>query len=285
MSSGVEVSVGTAVDPPAVRALVEAAATADGVSALSEPFLLRLRHGGGTHVTAADGTTLVGYAQLADGEAELVVHPGWRRRGIGRAVLDAVLGEVGPGELRMWAHGDHPSATALGHPAGLARYRVLWQFRRDLADEPAPALPDGVRLRTFVPGADEDAWLRVNARAFADHPDQGRWTRDDLAMRAAEPWFDPAGFLLAVDADDRILGFHWTKTHSDTLGEVYVLGIDPDAQGGGLGAALTSAGLRHLRSRGMRQVMLYVDEDNPRAVALYRKLGFIQWRTDAAFRR
>jgi mycothiol synthase len=286
VTSGVEVTVDRTVDAGAVLALVDAAGTADGVSALSEPFLLRLRHGGGVHVTAADGPTLVGYAQLHGGEAELVVHPAWRRRGIGRAVLAAVLGEAGSGGLRMWAHGDHPSATALGHPAGLLRYRVLWQFRRDLAGElAAPALPDGVRLRAFVPGRDEDAWLRVNARAFADHPDQGRWTREDLALRQAEPWFDPAGFLLAVDPADRILGFHWTKTHSDTLGEVYVLGIDPGAQGGGLGAALTAAGLRHLASRGLRQVMLYVDEDNPRAVALYRKLGFVQWVTDAAFRR
>lgn len=282
-------TVGRTVDAAAVRALVDAAATADGVSALSEPFLLRLRHGGGLHVTAVDGTTLVGYAQLHGGEAELVVHPAWRHRGTGRAVLDAVLGAAGSGGLRMWAHGDHPSATALGHPAGLVRYRVLWQLRRDLTDDragglAAPALPDGVRLRAFVPGRDEDAWLRVNARAFAGHPDQGRWTRDDLAVREAEPWFDPAGFLLAVDPADRILGFHWTKTHSDTLGEVYVLGIDPGAQGGGLGAALAAAGLRHLRSRGRTQVMLYVDEDNPRAVALYRKLGFVQWVTDAAFR-
>lgn len=294
------------VDADTLRELVDTAATADGVSPLSEPFQLRLRHGGGIHVTAlatshpgggrgqggdrivggATSERLVGYAQLYDGEAELVVHPAYRHRGVGRALLGGVLDRVGPGTLRMWAHGDHPSATALGTPAGLERYRVLWRFQRDAA-RPLPEypLPAGLRVRSFVPGADEDAWLRVNARAFADHPDQGRWTRQDLALREAESWFDPAGFLLAVDEADRIAGFHWTKIHPGRLGEVYVLGIDPDAQAGGLGKALTLAGLRHLHAAGVTRVMLYVDEDNPHAVALYRKLGFVQWVTDVAFRR
>lgn len=271
-----------------VLELVAAAETTDGASPLSEAFLLRLRHGGGWHVTASDARELVGYAQLHDGEAELVVVPTRRHAGIGRALLDAVLAEAGETPLSLWAHGDHPSATALTEPAGFQRSRVLWQFRRRLPDPvPEPTLPPGVRIRPFVPGADEDAWLRVNARAFADHPDQGRLTAHDLALREAEPWFDPAGFLLAVDADDRIVGFHWTKVHpgEPPLGEVYVLGIDPASQGGGLGSALTTAGLAHLYQRGLRRILLYVDEDNPRAVALYRRQGFQQWVTDVAFHR
>lgn len=274
-----------------VAELTGAAGIADGVSPLSEPFELRLRYGGpdALHLLARAGTMLVGYAQLHDDEAELVVHPAYRRRGVGRALLSAVL-SAAPDALRMWAHGDHPSATALGHPAEMRRYRVLWQFRRDLAEPvPEPVWPAGVRVRPFEPGVDEDAWLRVNARAFADHPEQGRWTRDDLLLREREPWFDPAGFLLAEDDTGALVGFHWTKVHDEgprPVGEVYVLGIDPSAQGGGLGAALTAAGLRYLRDgRGLDAVLLYVDEDNPRAVALYRKLGFTQWVTDVAFHR
>ncbi|MGA8117886.1 MAG: mycothiol synthase [Actinocatenispora sp.] len=289
---------GSEPDAAEVIALAEAAAAADGVAPLSEAFLLRLRHGGSDadHVVARDGGTLVGYTQLdtTGPEAELVVHPGHRHRGVGRALLTALLERVdatgaGPEPLRMWAHGDHPSATALGYPFGFRRFRVLWQLRRGLTgpvDE--PRLPAGVRLRAYRPGADDEAWLRVNARAFADHPDQGRWRLDDLRTRQREPWFDPAGFLVAEDDAGRMLGFHWTKVHDEgsaPVGEVYVLGIDPDAQGGGLGAALTAAGLRHLRDRGLRQVMLYVDEDNPRAVALYRRTGFVPWVTDVAFRR
>ena len=276
-----------------VLELADVAGVADGVAPLSEPFELRVRHGGTDvlHLLGRAGDVLVGYAQLAGGEAELVVHPAYRRRGFGRVLLRRLVEAAGTdAPLSMWAHGDHPSATALGWPAGFRRYRVLWQLRRDLAGPlPESPVPDGVRIRGFEPGNDEDAWLHLNARAFADHPDQGRWTREDLLLREAESWFDPAGFLLAEDATGRLVGFHWTKVHDEgtrQVGEVYVLGIDPDAQGGGLGAALTAAGLHYLReARGLDQVLLYVDEDNPRAVALYRKLGFTQWVTDVAFHR
>jgi mycothiol synthase len=229
--------------------------------------------------------SLAGYAQvdLAAGSAELVVHPVLRRHGIGGELLAAVLDA---GARRIWAHGDHPGARALAAREGLRRDRVLWQFRRPLT-EPVPdvPLPDGVRLRAFRPGADDAAWLAVNARAFATHPEQGRWTAADLAARMAEPWFDPDGFLLAVDADDRLLGFHWTKTHPGGLGEVYVLGVDPAGHRGGLGKALTVAGLRYLAGLGLHTVLLYVDESNPAAVALYRRLGFSTYATDVMYAR
>ncbi|PWU58360.1 mycothiol synthase, partial [Micromonospora globispora] len=186
--------------------------------------------------------------------------------------------------LRAWAHGDHPSAAALAVDLGFTRARVLWQLRRPLTGALAePRLPDGVELRAFRPGEDDDAWLALNARAFGQHPEQGRWTPADLRVRLTEPWFDPAGFLLAVEsATGRLLGFHWTKVHerpgSARIGEVYVLGVDPSAHGGGLGKALTSAGLAYLRDRrGLDRVMLYVDESNTSAVALYERLGFARW--------
>jgi mycothiol synthase len=96
---------------------------------------------------------------------------------------------------------------------------------------------------------------------------------DELAERMAEPWFDPAGLLVAADGE-RLLGFHWTKRHSATLGEVYVVGIDPASQGLGLGKVLVDAGLRHLRDGGADDVLLYVESDNVPAVRLYEGLGF-----------
>jgi mycothiol synthase len=186
---------------------------------------------------------------------------------------------------------------------GFERWRVLWQMRRSLfAPVPEPTVPDGVTIRPFRPGADDAAWVALNAAAFADHPDQGRWTVRDLHIRMKEPWFDPAGFLLAErDSDGELLGFHWTKIHGavrtvpapagavphphEPIGEVYVLGVAPAAHGTGLGTALTLAGLRHLRGQGLDQAMLYVDETNTRAVGLYQKLGFARWATDVCFRR
>ncbi len=288
-----------------VLALSQAAGDTDGALPLSEHVVLHLRHGGETqavHLLAHDaGGAVVGYAHVdttdavAGASAELVVHPQHRRRGAGRALAKAAIAvadERAGGRLRLWAHGDHPSASALAVSLGFDRTRVLLQLRRSLftpLDE--VALPDGVTLRAFRPGEDDAAWLAVNAAAFADHPEQGKWTLDDLHVRLREPWFDAEGFLLAFRGD-RLVGFHWTKIHGDLedhahvpLGEVYVLGVAPGAHGGGLGRALTLAGLWHLRSRGLAQVMLYVDEENRRAVALYQRLGFVRWANDVSFQR
>ena len=311
----------TSTDVRDVRALARAAGDADGAYPLSEHVALHLRHGGeapAMHLLArTDEGELVGYAHvdttdMVDGpSAELVVHPMHRRHGLGRALVQGAMavaderdpggGHLGSGRLRLWAHGDHPSANALALSLGFERARVLWQMRRSLyAPIAPPELPDGYLLRPFEPGKDDEAWVELNNRAFAEHPDQGRWTLRDLHVRMAEPWFDPKGFLL-VEADGRLLGFHWTKVHGEVharplpagahphahepIGEVYVLGVDPSQHGRGLGAALTLAGLRHLRDLGLDQAMLYVDEANERAVAMYTKLGFSRWSTDVSFRR
>jgi mycothiol synthase len=271
--------------------LLDAAAAADGVEPVSEAAALRLHHpGSGMHLLAHDSVgTLVGYAGLDQRverrTAEFAVHPGHRRQGVGGALLAALLDRV-PGPLWVWAHGEHPAALRLAQRGGLARRRELFQLRRGLADPIPPRdLPDGVVLRAVVLGEDEAAVVRVNDRAFAWHPEQSRWDTRELQVREAQPWFDPKGFLLAVDPDDRLLGFHWTKLHPDGLGEVYVLAVDPDAQGAGLGVALAVAGLAHLRERGASEAMLYVESDNTSAQRTYQKLGFAHHHTDVEFLR
>lgn len=271
--------------------MLAAAAAADGVDPISEAAVLRLQHPGpAAHLLVHDAAgDLIGYGGLdarADRPgAEFVVHPDHRRRGVGAAMLGALLDRVA-GELWIWAHGAHPGALRLAERAGLVRRRELLQLRRTLHDPvPSRPLPPGLILRRFVPGQDEPAVLRVNNRAFAWHPEQGRWHTGELEVRQSQPWFDPQGFLLAVDAEDRLHGFHWTKTHPGDLGEVYVIGVDPDSQGGGLGAALTAAGLAHLRERGLAEVMLYVESDNAAALRTYEKLGFREHHTDVEFLR
>ncbi|GAA3880379.1 mycothiol synthase [Saccharothrix violaceirubra] len=272
-----------------VEALLAAAKEADGVAAVGEAVHLRLRPGatGSRHLLAERDGVLVGYLHLdvvgdADGNkvAELAVHPEHRRRGVGTALVEAVLAE----RPRIWAHGGHPGAEALAAKLGFRKVRELLKLRRDLAGElPEARLPEGVTLRAFVPGRDEEAVVRVNAKAFSWHPEQGAMTEDDVRLKEAEPWFDAAGFLLAVDGDDRLLGFHWTKTHGARRGEVYVVGVDPDAQGGGLGKALTLAGLAHLRATGRDEVVLYVESDNAAALSVYTRLGFTRWDSDAQY--
>ncbi len=289
----------------AVLALLAEAARADGQQAVSEQGRLQLRGGereGVSHLLLSAGDELVGYAQLEDTDpveppaAELVVHPSHRGNGHGRALGSALLAASGK-RLRVWAHGGHSAARHLAQVLGLTLFRELRQMRRPLAglDLPDPVLPQGVRVRTFVPGRDDAAWLAVNAAAFAHHPEQGSLTQRDLDDRKAEPWFDPEGFFLAErghgdrggdgDGESRLVGFHWTKVHeAEQLGEVYVLGVSPDAQGGGLGRSLTTIGLRHLAGRGLPTAMLYVDADNKAAVSVYERLGFVTHETDLMYR-
>ncbi|MEU2994157.1 mycothiol synthase [Streptomyces griseoincarnatus] len=278
----------------AVLALLDEAARADGRQAVSEQGRLQLRGGereGVSHLLLTVGEELVGYAQLEDTDlveppaAELVVHPSYRGQGHGRALGTALLAASGK-RLRVWAHGGRSAARYLAQVLGLTLFRELRQMRRPLAglDLPGPVLPEDVTVRAFEPGRDDAAWLALNAAAFAHHPEQGSLTQRDLDDRKAEPWFDPAGFFLA-ESDGRLVGFHWTKVHAEEgLGEVYVLGVAPDAQGGGLGKALTTIGLRHLADQGLPTAMLYVDADNKAAVSVYERLGFVTHETDLMYR-
>ena len=258
-----------------LRQIADIAAEAeagDGAAPLDEATWLALRHRGDELRAWVEAD---GFALLVEHDLSLVVRPSARRRGIGARLLREALTEP-PDDgapLQAWSHTDHPGAARLAQAHGFAKVRELWVMRRP-SSLPAGevVVPDGVTIRTYRRG-DEDELLRVNAAAFASHPEQGAMTRDDLAERMAEPWFDPTGLLVAGRGRE-VLGFHWTKQHSATHGEVYVVGIDPAAQGTGLGRALTRAGLTHLADRGVKEVLLYVEADNQPAIRLYTSHGF-----------
>ncbi|MCX8453186.1 mycothiol synthase [Paenarthrobacter ureafaciens] len=286
-----------------------AAAESDGNPPLSEQTLVTLRGSdGGEHrvlslalyapdedsdpATAEDlaGIAVVIESQDGSGVLELAVHPSYRNRGVAGRLLAALQEKRGFDGLTAWSHGNHEAAAELASRFGYGPVRELRKMRlmSSASSLPDAALPPGVTLRAFVPGQDEQAWLAANRAAFAHHPEQGSMTLADLKAREEEAWFDPEGFLLAVDADGTLLGYHWTKVHPKqgphpAIGEVYVVGVTPDAQGSGLGKALTVAGIRHLQEKGLHAVMLYVDADNEAAVALYRKLGFVRWDTDVMY--
>ncbi len=222
-----------------------------------------------------------GFALLRGHDLDLAVAPAVRRTGIGTALAEAALAEA-PRDVTAWSHADHPAAAALARRFGFKATRSLWVMSREAGPVEVPDVA-GVTIRGYR-DSDAEEVLRVNAAAFAHHPEQGSMDASNLADRMAEPWFDPAGLLVA-DASDKLLAFHWTKQHSDELGEVYVVAVDPAAQGRGLGRALTAAGLAHLASLGVRRIILYVESDNAPAIATYSRLGFTHASTHVQYAR
>jgi mycothiol synthase len=256
-----------------VRALADATQRQVGEPPLSDQALTHLSTSGARHLLVHEGARLTGYAQLYGTSLEMAGD-----ETAVAALLETL--EPLPAGTETWSHGKRSPVRVALEARGYRPVRRLHQLRSELRRSPAQRpLPSGVVVRPFVPGTDEQAWLAVNAAAFADFADQGSWTIDDLLARERESWFDPDGFLLA-DRDGTLLGFHWTKVHTAELGEVYVLGISPDAQGLGLGAALLERGLAYLAGRGCRTVQLYVDDANTGAMHLYEQAGFTRYDLD-----
>lgn len=291
-----------------VLALIAAAANHDGIPPIAEHIVLHLRHGGDkddrhlilTDEAGPENGKILGYAHLdltdivAGSSAELVVHPDYRGKGYGRALLNEISRITSP---RLWSHGDLENARNLALDQGFTRVRTVIQMRRSL-EIPFPPAPIDIEIRSFLPELDDKAWLQVNNQVFISHPEQGNWTLDDLHNRMKESWFDPSGFLLATE-DSKIMAFCWTKVHGahshthndepkhghDPIGEIYAMGVDPAHGGKGIGRALTIAGLRFLRFQGLNSAMLYVDAENVAAINLYKGLGFAEWGRDVLYKK
>lgn len=288
----------------AARSIIDAAAISDGGPPISDQSLIGAARGlrALIGVTEHPGGPLRGIGMLGGGELDLVVHPEFRGRGLGGAAFRALLAPATraqatanspaanspmPASTRLsaWVHGEQPAATHLLTAAGFAPKRTLLRLTLDPTLLPAAiadarALPAGTHERAFDPAspADAEAWVRVNARAFATHPEQGRLGLDDFAALRDEPWFDPHDLRLAIDAGGTVVGFTWVKVTRDPDAgvetELYVLGVDPDFAGSGLGAGLLGVTLARMAIHHPGRISLYVDGDNDRALALYLRAGF-----------
>ncbi len=279
-----------------VDALLADVERADGLRPLSDHMWIDLREGGregfaGLLAREPGHDHLVAYSQLSRGNGswlvDVVVHPHHRydMAALGPDLLAAALdlvGDEGGGHVHWWVYEPTPIHQTIAKGADLRAGRTVQQMRTPL---PIAAATHDVEVESFQPGRDEDEWLRVNNAAFADHPEQGGWTRDLLETRMAQPWFAPEHLLMHW-RDGELAGFCWTKLHDDTdpvLGEIYIIAVDPRVAGRGLGRALTAAGLGHLHHAGARVGMLYVDAGNARAQAVYRSLGFAPHHVQQAF--
>lgn len=280
--------------PRALSELIRRATAADGSPPFSDGVLVEFAGGTRELLWLGDAAALV-----AAGDAEFVVDPDARRQGQGARMLEALLGDT---DMLFWAHGDHPAARALAASHGLQPVRTLLHLeapvpsaprsflRSSGAAAPGQALnaepkadisAEGNGVRAYEP-TDADAWLALNARAFAHHPEQGGMTRADLDVITAEPWFDPRDFLLLWDGPE-LIGYSWLKVEGGE-GEFYAVGVSPDRRGEGLGTSAVRAGLARLASRGIRTAHLYVEGDNAPALALYEGFGFTRRSIDVQYR-
>jgi len=311
--------------PEALTGLIGRARAADGQPPFSDQSLVEAGRGERALLVSESGSVLVGAAIVGPDEFELVIDPDARGAGEGAALVSRVLAEH-PAATFAWAHGDHPASRALAARFGFEPVRTLLQLRAEvplpeeaggrlevkaqlsgslrdalrapqgadrdsLPEERAPRASRREHPQATVPFRPEDddaAWLALNARAFAAHPEQGGLTQRDLDDRKAEPWFDPGDFLILRDGE-HMIGFCWLKVEEadghEQVGEFYAVGIDPDRQGEGLGRVLMDAGFARLAERGIRTAALYVEADNEPALALYRRYGFAQHTIDVRYRR
>jgi len=285
-------------DISAVVSLVRAAEVVDGHPPLGEHQWIDLVQGGragfaGFVARSPGSIRLLGYAQLSRGNdswaVEYVVHPAARARedGIAEDLLRAALAEIaeeGGGHVHLWVPKPTPDVDDITRAVGLRRGRGLDQMRRALPLGEEFADSPRLHVRPFRLGQDEDAWLALNNRAFDSHPEQGAWDRKTIEERSRQPWFDPDDFLL-YEREERLVAFCWTKIHEDeeSLGEIYVIAVDPAEHGHGLGRALLLTGLDHLAGRNIATAMLYVDVDQRAAHHLYESIGFTVDHRDQAY--
>jgi mycothiol synthase len=281
--------------------LLDAAAVSDGHEPVGEHKFLRLQRGEdlATAILAFEDGALAGYAHAVTyGEGaerrtscELVVDPQLRRRGVGRTLLShAIRTAQGKGarQLDLWAYNDTGASQQMAGQFGFTPARHLLHLHRHMRSAPVPQHVTGATLRPARPGVDDEAWLTLNNRIFAGHPENGRWTLDDLRARMAQPWFNAEDVLL-LEMDGALAGFCWLKIEDrpqeGRVGEIYVIGAAPEYQGRGLGRYLLASALGRLRAREATTAAIYVDQTNEAAVGLYTSHGFHYHHVDVCYTR
>ena len=285
----------------AVLKLIADTTAFDNTPPIAEHILLHLRHGGDkadSHLLVEQDNQVIGYAHLdqtdlgAGPSVELVVDPKFRRAGVERQLLSKAI-EICGKQLRLWIHGNQPEVIELATSFGFEKIRTVLQMSRSLTGiQQLPNLGKEVGedfvIRSFIQGIDNNAWLSLNNKVFEDHTEQGNWKLSDLNIRLKEEWFDEKGFLIA-EVNNKIIGSAWTKIHRSNsivieeeridhkyqaVGEIYITSIDPKYQGNHLGRALTIVSMNYLYHKGLKNVLLYVDQKNIKALNLYKSLGF-----------
>lgn len=282
----------TAEDQRAIVQLAAAAEAQDAVPPFSEQPLLDLASARDTQrqavVRLESEGTVIGAALIdtVGASVEFATHPHHRGKGVGADLLRAVREVLPNREFAVWAHGDFPAAKSFASAHGGRVERTLLLLGRSLSDldqEAAPERPD-IALKPFEPGTDDAELLRINSAAFSWHPEQGRFSQEELDQRKAAPWFN-AKYLRMALLDGQPSAFVWVKppVGSQEAAELYVLGVHPDAQGRGIGQFLTREALEIAKVTGARRMILWTEKTNVAALRTYEATGFSEDLRDVQY--
>ncbi len=309
-------------DVPAMYAVAEAVRSGDGEV---EPLSLEGMRAHYAHLERCDPATdiavieidgrVVGYgrAEWADTndhqryyDMTCYLHPGVRRRGIGRALLawaerrstDIAAGHAaaGNGLDRPWwftafrFDGDRGADVLLRRRGYEAFRRFHSMVRPDLDDIPEWSMPAGIEIRP-IPD-DRDAMRRVflaDGEAFRDHFGWVDDSEEAFLSFVEDPSTDPALWLVAFDGDaiasGVLNGIHTLEdgTRQGWLDSVFTR--RPWRQRG-LARALIVRSLVLLREQGLDAAYLGVDSENPnQALGLYESAGFRVASSSTAYRK
>jgi mycothiol synthase len=224
---------------------------------------------------------------LADVVDESCVHPSARGLGLGSNLLDLAEGWARDrGLARIQMHVVNDDGRRLAEDRGHQLVRYFWRMEIDLAAEPLePAQPDGLTIRSYRPGDDNEALYVAHQQAFAEHWEFTPEPLEEwLKWRLERGDYHPELWRLASDGDE-IAGaaLCFGERH---LGWVLDLFVGPRWRRRGLGLALLESGFRALWRRGHTHVGLEVDSENETgATRLYERAGMHVTRRYATYEK
>jgi mycothiol synthase len=222
------------------------------------------------------------------------VRPGWRRRGLGTALLRENLrraderarrhGDPRPGgrpEVRSLIATTEPDAAAILSAVGLVPIRWSFLMRRPTLDDiPDAAVPEGLEFRPVEPDQHR-AILLADDEAFRDHWEPRDFTESSMKALLDKDELDTSLWVVAWDGDEvagSAQGWIWPAENEQLgvqRGWLESISVRRPWRRRGLARAMTVEALRRLKAVGTEDAMLGVDADNPTgALGLYESLGF-----------
>ncbi len=213
------------------------------------------------------------------------IHPGHRRRGLATKLLGCATNRAK--ELRAKVAHVNMMEENIVAKRVLPRLdfnlvRRFLELRLDIADVHWSGINQAVLEYRYLQRGEEDKLTQIQNRAFA-----GTWgynpnTVEEIIYRTNLSTCSPEDIVLIYERD-KVVGYCWTEiacegeATSERKGRIFMLGVDPDYRGKGIGKTLLLAGLAHLKSKGLQAAELTVDSENKTACALYKSIGFGVW--------